>query len=47
MRLTYWDGFTLAQAARLPRMPEGTIRSRHHRARQQLRRILSPPTSHP
>lgn len=44
IRLTYWDGFTLAQAARLLRMPEGTIRSRHHRARHQLRRILSLPT---
>lgn len=44
IRLTYWDGFTLAQASRLLRMPEGTIRSRHHRARQQLRRILSLPT---
>lgn len=43
IRLTYWDGFTQAQAARLLRMPEGTIRSRHHRARQQLRRILSLP----
>lgn len=47
IRLTYWDGFTLAQASRLLRMPEGTIRSRHHRARQQLRRILSLPTHTP
>lgn len=41
IRLTYWDGFTLAEAARLLHMPEGTIRSRHHRARAQLKRILA------
>ena len=43
IRLTYWDGFTLAQAARLLRMSEGTVRSRHYRARQRLRALLSVP----
>ena len=48
IRLTYWDGFTLAEAARLLRAPEGTIRSRHHRARAELKRILnSAPVSLP
>lgn len=40
IRLVYWDGFTLAEAARLLERPEGTIRSRHHRARRQLRAHL-------
>jgi len=40
IRLVYWDGFTLAETARLLDRPEGTIRSRHHRARQQLRAHL-------
>lgn len=43
IRLTYWDGFSLAQVARLLHMPEGTIRSRHHRARAELRHVLSLP----
>ncbi|QKE01515.1 RNA polymerase sigma factor [Nocardioides marmotae] len=43
IRLTYWDGFTLAQAARHLRMSEGTVRSRHHRARHRLRALLSVP----
>ena len=40
IRLVYWDGFTLAETARLLERPEGTVRSRHHRARQQLRAHL-------
>jgi len=40
IRLVYWDGFTLAETARLLERPEGTIRSRHHRARRQLRTHL-------
>lgn len=41
IRLTYWDGFTQKQAAQLLDMPEGTLRSRHHRARATLRRMLT------
>jgi RNA polymerase sigma-70 factor, ECF subfamily len=40
IRLTYWDGFTQKQAAQMLGMPEGTLRSRHHRARESLRRML-------
>lgn len=41
IRLTYWDGFTQVEAAQLLGMPEGTVRSRHHRARRQLRKLLT------
>lgn len=41
IRLTYWDGFTQKQAAELLGMPEGTVRSRHHRARATLRELLT------
>lgn len=41
IRLTYWDGFSQKEAALLLGMPEGTLRSRHHRARESLRRSLS------
>ena len=41
IRLHYWDEFTLAQIAQHLEQPEGTIRSRHHRARQRLRDLLS------
>ena len=41
IRLTYWDGFTQKQAAHMLGMPEGTLRSRHHRARESLRRMLT------
>lgn len=40
IRLIYWDGFTQKQAAQMLGMPEGTLRSRHHRARKSLRRLL-------
>lgn len=40
IRLTYWDGFTQKQAAQMLGMPVGTLRSRHHRARKSLRRML-------
>lgn len=40
IRLTFWDGFSQAEVARLLSMPEGTVRSRTHRARQQLRQRL-------
>jgi len=40
IRLTYWDGFKQKQADEILAMPEGTLRSRHHRARESLRRML-------
>lgn len=40
IRLVHWDGFSQAEAAQLLGLPEGTLRSRHHRARQQLRGML-------
>lgn len=40
IRLIFWDGFTQAQVASLLDMPEGTVRSRTHRARQRLREAL-------
>ena len=41
IRLTYWDGLSQAQAAGLLGIPEGTLRSRHHRARRTLHTILN------
>lgn len=41
IRLTYWDGFSQKQAAQMLGMPQGTVRSRHHRAREALRRMLA------
>ncbi|MGI8535673.1 MAG: RNA polymerase sigma factor [Mycobacteriales bacterium] len=35
-----WEGFTQAQVARHLDLPEGTVRSRTHRARQRLREVL-------
>lgn len=49
IRLTHWDGFTQKQAAQVLGIPEGTLRSRHHRAREALRRMLAGadlPSSH-
>lgn len=40
LRLAFWDGFTQAQIAVLLSMPEGTVRSRTHRARSLLRDAL-------
>jgi RNA polymerase sigma-70 factor (ECF subfamily) len=45
IRLVHWDGFSQAEAAQLLGLPEGTLRSRHHRARQQLRGMLQGFTS--
>lgn len=39
--LVHWDGFTLAEASRILHMPEGTVRSRYHRARAALRTHLT------
>lgn len=41
IRLVHWDGFALAEVATLLGKPAGTIRSRHHRARELLRRQIS------
>jgi len=41
IRLVYWDGFSLAETSRLLELPEGTVRSRHHRARTSLKQYLS------
>ena len=41
LRLQYEDGLRMAEAARVLRMPEGTLRSLLTRARRRLRRILS------
>ncbi|WP_166880700.1 RNA polymerase sigma factor [Salinibacterium sp. ZJ450] len=40
IRLHHWDGLTLAEASRVLRMKEGTVRSRYHRARTSLRTQL-------
>jgi RNA polymerase sigma-70 factor (ECF subfamily) len=38
--LVHWDGFTLAESARLLHQGPGTTRSRYHRARQRLKSLL-------
>ncbi len=43
IRLVHWDGFTQVEAAQHLQLPEGTVRSRHHRARQRLRTLLEAP----
>ena len=45
IRLVHWDGFTQVQAAHLLDIEEGTVRSRHHRARQRLRSLLDGSTT--
>lgn len=37
VRLVYWDGFTLAEVARIMSLRAGTVRSRMARARERLR----------
>ena len=39
--LVAWDQLTVAEAARMLGVPQGTARSRLHRARTALRRVLS------
>ncbi|WP_344340768.1 sigma-70 family RNA polymerase sigma factor [Agrococcus versicolor] len=41
IRLVYWDGFTLAEAARLLGLNAATVRSRHARARATLQAQLA------
>jgi RNA polymerase sigma factor (sigma-70 family) len=40
--LAHWDGFTLAEIARLQNVPDATVRGRYRRARELLLRALSP-----
>lgn len=40
VRLVHWDGFNLAEVAKLLGRPAGTIRSRYSRARASLRSAL-------
>ncbi len=47
IRLVHWDGFTQVEAARHLQLPEGTVRSRHHRARRRLRALLESPADQP
>lgn len=42
IRLVYWDGFTISEAAELVRIPASTARSRLQAARHQLRTALEP-----
>jgi RNA polymerase sigma-70 factor (ECF subfamily) len=37
MRLHYWDGFSLVEAAQILGLRAATVRSRHARARSKLR----------
>lgn len=40
IRLVHWDGFSQVEVAQLLGLPEGTVRSRHQRARVRLRAAL-------
>jgi RNA polymerase sigma-70 factor (ECF subfamily) len=40
LRLVYWDGFSLVEAAQLLGLRPSTVRSRHARARATLRTAL-------
>lgn len=40
VRLVYWDGFTIAQAAEIIGVPASTARSRHQKAKQALAQSL-------
>lgn len=41
MELFYWEGLTLAELAEVWTVPIGTIKSRLHRGREQLRRAMA------
>lgn len=45
IRLVYWDGFSLAEAAEHLGIRPATVRSRHARARARLRDVLAPAVS--
>jgi RNA polymerase sigma factor (sigma-70 family) len=40
LSLFYWDGMTIAEIAHIFSIPPGTVKSRLHAARQELRQIL-------
>ena len=40
IRLVHWDGFTIAQAASFLGIPASTARTRHQRAKEELRATL-------
>ncbi|MFS0729976.1 RNA polymerase sigma factor [Curtobacterium sp. 1P10AnD] len=42
VRLVHWDGFTIADAARVIGVPASTARSRYQRAKELLRSALDP-----
>jgi RNA polymerase sigma-70 factor (ECF subfamily) len=44
VRLVNWDGFTLAEVAKLENLAASTLRSRYARALRQLAAILNPAT---
>lgn len=46
VRLVYWDGFSLEQAATLMKIPASTARTRHARAKELLRASLASPENH-
>jgi RNA polymerase sigma-70 factor (ECF subfamily) len=41
IRLVFWDGFSLAEAAQLQKLPASTVRSRYARARELLAQQLA------
>ncbi|WP_309066155.1 RNA polymerase sigma factor [Microbacterium sp.] len=42
IRLVHWDGFSLAEAAKILNLPASTARGRYQRARAALREMLAP-----
>jgi RNA polymerase sigma factor (sigma-70 family) len=44
--LVHWDGFSLVEVSRIVGMKEGTVRSRHHRARKALRTHIEEDLAH-
>lgn len=40
LTLTCLEGYTMREAARMLGVPEGTVKARVHRARQQLKELL-------
>jgi RNA polymerase sigma-70 factor (ECF subfamily) len=45
IKLVYWDGFSLVDAAAVLRMRPATVRSRHARARNRLRDAINAQTT--
>ncbi|WP_157157608.1 MULTISPECIES: RNA polymerase sigma factor [unclassified Diaminobutyricimonas] len=42
VRAVHWDGFTLAEISQYLGFPASTVRSRYHRAKQELAKVLGP-----